>query len=71
MFRQGMPIPSAFVITSDTCIEYFHQKDKDTKLSQLLISDYKKAIHEIENQTNKKFGGDFYTSDPRVRFIRN
>lgn len=65
MFRQGMPVPSAFVITTDACKDYYHQSEKGNKLGPHLINDYKKAIHEMEVQTNKKFGGECH--DPRTK----
>jgi phosphoenolpyruvate synthase/pyruvate phosphate dikinase len=52
MFRLGLPVPAGFVITTETCIDFFHEDDKvgtfSTKaLGSSLIEQYTKAIHEL------------------------
>jgi pyruvate,orthophosphate dikinase len=56
MFRLGMPVPSAFIITAECSLEYFKQAHrKDYYLSQELVSEYKRGIVGLEHQTGKKF----------------
>lgn len=58
MFRLGLPVPPGFVITTETCTDFFNQQGKtQTQLSTVLVDQYTKAIHELEKQTGKYFGG--------------
>ena len=82
MYRLGMPVPPAFIITADCCIEYFKQQEKEgkekdggvgsmevvregSKLEHQLLMDCKKAVHELEMQTGKVFGGDLTATSPK------
>ena len=58
MFRLGMPVPPAFIITADNSLEYFKagMSNKGYLLPQELMTDIKKGVTELEHQTNKKFG---------------
>eukprot|EP00600_Ochromonadales_sp_CCMP1393_P008438 CAMPEP_0174954150 /NCGR_PEP_ID=MMETSP0004_2-20121128/265_1 /TAXON_ID=420556 /ORGANISM="Ochromonas sp., Strain CCMP1393" /LENGTH=988 /DNA_ID=CAMNT_0016201933 /DNA_START=1859 /DNA_END=4825 /DNA_ORIENTATION=- len=62
MYRLGMPVPPAFVITAESCLEYFKQDDEE--LDKDLVAEYTKGVHEIESQTGKQFGGNFKTQHP-------
>eukprot|EP01036_Dinobryon_divergens_P024279 gene24279-32714_t len=53
MFRLGLPVPPGFVITTETCTDFFNQQGKtQTQLSTVLVDQYTKAIHELGNPTN-------------------
>lgn len=65
MVRMKIPVPQGFVVTTETCIEYntFQSKSKicemvkGSPLPDFLQTEYKNAIHELERQSNRKFGG--------------
>jgi pyruvate, orthophosphate dikinase len=68
MHRLGIPVPPAFIITTDSCLAYFKSKDEEgnngcPKLCSLLLEDCTKAVHSLETATGKKFGGDFLLVD--------
>jgi len=53
--RLGITVPNAFIIPIDTCNEYL--KQASLKLDGEVVADCFKAIHELELQTRKSFGG--------------
>eukprot|EP01032_Pedospumella_encystans_P017907 gene17907-20396_t len=67
MVRLNLPVPPGFIIASECCIDYlkYEGKEKQNKLSEQLIADYKRAIADLEIQTNKKFGGEFELKETR------
>eukprot|EP00600_Ochromonadales_sp_CCMP1393_P015311 CAMPEP_0175033100 /NCGR_PEP_ID=MMETSP0005-20121125/21801_1 /TAXON_ID=420556 /ORGANISM="Ochromonas sp., Strain CCMP1393" /LENGTH=843 /DNA_ID=CAMNT_0016293659 /DNA_START=19 /DNA_END=2546 /DNA_ORIENTATION=+ len=69
MFRLGMPVPPAFVISTDACNEYLD--NKKVELQPELIQEYTKAIHELETQTEKCFGGDVKEKTPMLLSVRS
>jgi len=59
MHRIGMPVPPAFIITAQSCLDFFRQEGGTAAgLEEHLVKDYTKAVHELEAQTGKVFGGD-------------
>ena len=50
----GVPVPPGFTITTEVCSEYY-ELGKD-KVVELLKADVEKAIANIENLMNSKFG---------------
>ena len=54
MTRLGLPVPVGFILSTEACKEFFANK-KTTALSEDLLEDVKKAVHELELNTNKVF----------------
>ena len=52
MAKLSLPVPPAFVITTETCLEYF--KEGTGNLPAAL--DYEAALKELEDDTGKVFG---------------
>lgn len=52
MAKLKLPVPPAFVITTETCLEYFKEGTGD--LPKAL--DYEAHLEALENDTGKKFG---------------
>ena len=50
----GVPVPPGFTITTDVCSEYY-ELGKD-KVVEILLSDVQKAIANVEELMNSKFG---------------
>lgn len=64
----GLPVPSAFIITAECCVEYFKEDGlKGTKLNTHLWDDICKGVHELEMQTGKSFGMERGVKSPMVR----
>lgn len=72
MVHLKLPVPPGFVITTESCLEYFHHQQemttKETKvvenyLPQHFIEEYTRAVHELERQSGRKFGcpGTFHS----------
>lgn len=53
MFRLGLPVPHGFVISTETCVDFFKQKNLD--LDEHVKYEIERAVHELEKQTGKKF----------------
>jgi len=53
MKRLGIPVPAGFTITTDMCIEYYKNGEKN---SPELIEDIKTYVQKLEEETGKKFG---------------
>lgn len=53
MFRLGLPVPHGFVISTETCVDFFKHSNLD--LDQHLMYEIERAVHELEKQTGKKF----------------
>lgn len=52
MYRLGLPVPPAFIVSTETCNDFFHAK---CTLSADFIDELKHGIHGLEKRTNKKF----------------
>eukprot|EP01034_Spumella_vulgaris_P035365 gene35365-43607_t len=55
MARLGIPTPPGFIITTESCVEYFDQKDNRSATSQLM-QEYLKGVKDLEKHTGKVFG---------------
>lgn len=56
MVRMGMPIPPAFILSADACINYLQKRNKDDLgLDEVLEAKCRLAIEHLENLTNKIF----------------
>ncbi len=53
MKRLGIPVPAGFTITTDMCIEYYKNGEKN---SPELIEDIKTYVSRLEEETGKQFG---------------
>jgi len=53
MTRMGLPVPPGFIITTETCLEYYGAGEKPP---EGLMDDVATAIKHIEEKTDKKFG---------------
>ncbi|MDR2628866.1 MAG: pyruvate, phosphate dikinase [Puniceicoccales bacterium] len=53
MAKIGLPVPPGFTITTEVCSEYYKNNGK---LPDNVWSDAKKALSNVENQQEKKFG---------------
>ena len=40
MYRLGLPVPPGFIITAETCLDFFDQKRESSNLAQTLINQY-------------------------------
>ena len=68
MSRLGLPVPPGFIITTETCLEFFH----DNKcLPDGLADQYIKAIEEMEKTTGRHFGCSDYSHFPLLLSIRS
>ena len=55
MTHIGVPIPYGFTITTEACTLYY---DNGKALPDYVIDQIKTAIHDVEKQSGKTFGGD-------------
>ncbi len=55
MTHIGVPIPQGFTVTTEACTLYY---DSDKKLPDFLVKEIYEAIHKVEKDTGKNFGGD-------------
>jgi pyruvate,orthophosphate dikinase len=71
MVRLGLPVPPGFIIATECCVDYLNLEgdQKQNKLNDQLVYDYKKAIADLEAQTNKKFGGNFSKNDTKAPLL--
>ncbi len=53
MVALGMPVPQGFTITTEACTQYY--KD-GRKINDMILSQIKAKLAELEKQTGKKFG---------------
>jgi pyruvate, orthophosphate dikinase len=53
MTNLGLPVPPGFTITTEACIEYLRGGNK---LPEGLFDQVRAALHEVEEQTGKRFG---------------
>ena len=53
MVRLKMPVPPGFVISTEACQEYFKS---GRELPESMVSDYTRAVHDLESQTGNLFG---------------
>lgn len=53
MTQIGLNVPPGFVITTETCLKYLEQGN----LPENLLAEVRQQIEEIEQQTEKQFGG--------------
>eukprot|EP01036_Dinobryon_divergens_P042766 gene42766-56848_t len=54
MTRLGLPVPPGFVISTEASLEYY---DGKFSFPDNFVSEYTKAIQELERKTGKVFGG--------------
>ena len=54
----GLPVPHGFVVTTDTCTDYFKTTDSGllNKLPDHFVEEYVAAVHQLERHTGKTFG---------------
>ncbi len=64
MTQLGLPVPAGFVITTETCREYY----KLGKLPEGLMEEVKEAMAKLEQKTGKKFGDP---SNPLLVSVRS
>ena len=55
MTHIGVPIPQGFTITTEACTLYY---DSNKNLPDFLVKEIYEAIHAVEKETGKNFGGD-------------
>lgn len=55
MTHIGVPIPEGFTITTEACTLYY---DEGKKLTDALVAEIKAAVHHLEKETGKNFGGN-------------
>ncbi len=55
MTHIGVPIPQGFTITTEACTLYY---DSGKNLPDFLVKEIYEAIHKVEKDTGKNFGGD-------------
>ena len=65
MTQIGLPVPPGFVITTDACREFYHQKKK---LPGGLMEQVDRAMVDLEKKTGKKFGDP---DDPLLVSVRS
>ncbi|WP_027625052.1 pyruvate, phosphate dikinase [Clostridium lundense] len=53
MTNLGIPVPQGFTVTTEACTKYY---EDGKKLSKEVVEQIYKALEELENSTNKKFG---------------
>ena len=53
MFRLGLPVPPGFVISTETCLEYFNLGNR---LPDGLTDSIRGSVGQIEEATGRKFG---------------
>ncbi len=61
----GVPIPQGFTITTEACTLYY---DSGKVLPEFLVKEVYDAIHKVEKETGKNFGGD---SNPLLVSVRS
>ena len=54
MTSLGLPVPSGFTVTTEACLNYYHNNGT---LSDDIIREIFEKIEELEKITNKKLGG--------------
>ena len=67
MFRNGLPVPPAFTITTMNCIEFHINKG----LTNAFAEEIKNAISVLENKTARKFGGTDGVHRPLLLSVRS
>ena len=65
MTNLGLPIPQGFTVTTEACNDYYA---KGEVLSDEIINQVFKALHELENIQGKKFGDN---NDPLLVSVRS
>lgn len=55
MTHIGVPIPQGFTVTTEACTLYY---DSGKNLPDFLVKEIYEAIHKVEKDTGKNFGGD-------------
>eukprot|EP01041_Mallomonas_annulata_P006166 gene6166-12495_t len=53
MTRMGLPVPIGFIITAETCPEFYHS---NKSLPETLSHEYRKVVHDLERKTGYVFG---------------
>ena len=49
-----MPVPAAFILTTDSCNEFFN-KHSDSDVGTAIFEDVRKAVHALEKKTGQAF----------------
>ena len=55
MTHIGVPIPQGFTVSTEACTLYY---DSGKKLPEYLVEEIINAIHKVEADSGKKFGGE-------------
>ncbi|GLZ15961.1 pyruvate, phosphate dikinase [Actinomadura sp. NBRC 104425] len=53
MHRLGLPVPPAFVLTTDECARFFAAGER---LGEDLLAQVRRAVHTLEERTGRRFG---------------
>ncbi|KAJ1440850.1 hypothetical protein B484DRAFT_391058, partial [Ochromonadaceae sp. CCMP2298] len=69
LYRLQLPIPPAFIITTETSLEFFAQKQD--RLQEQVLTQIKKGIQELESQTGKTFGKHEPPHTPLLLSVRS
>ena len=65
MTHIGVPIPQGFTVSTEACTLYY---DSGKKLPEYLVEEIYNAIHAVEKETGKNFGG---TTNPLLVSVRS
>ena len=65
MVKLGLPVPPGFVITTETCLEYYRL---ERHVPQGLWEDIQAHMHELEAEIGRRFGA---TEDPLLVSVRS
>eukprot|EP01041_Mallomonas_annulata_P006051 gene6051-12201_t len=69
MSRLGLPVPPGFIITSEACLEFFHEFNN--VMPGHLIDEYIKSVHEIERKSGRTFGVKDGNTFPLLLSVRS
>mmetsp|Transcript_15028 Transcript_15028/g.33810 ORF Transcript_15028/g.33810 Transcript_15028/m.33810 type:complete len:298 (+) Transcript_15028:615-1508(+) len=69
LYRLQLPIPPAFIITTETSLEFFAQKQD--RLKEQVVAQIKNGIQELESQTGKTFGKHEPPHTPLLLSVRS
>eukprot|EP01041_Mallomonas_annulata_P008833 gene8833-18295_t len=68
LYKMGLPVPNGFIITSEACSEFYHSGNI---MSEDLLNEYIRHIHQIERKTGRIFGGTDVLTPPLLVSIRS
>jgi len=66
--RLRLPVPPGFIITTETCLEYFHS---NKTFPESLLHEYTRAVHDIEKHTGRIFGSKDVHFFPLLLSVRS